>query len=123
MNVLIDSNIVIYSASKNAVELRKWLAKQALFVSLITRLEVLGYHKISEGEIELTEKLFTYCQLISIDTSIIDQAIKFRQLKSMSIGDAIIAATAFELRLPIVTGNTKDFEHIPDLKVINPLEF
>ena len=41
----------------------------------------------------------------------------------MSLGDAIIAATAKKHRLSIVTANTKDFKHIENLEIINPLSF
>ena len=40
----------------------------------------------------------------------------------MSIGDAIIAATARRHDLPLMSANTKDFKHINQLELINPLE-
>jgi len=39
----------------------------------------------------------------------------------MSLGDAIIAGTALEHGLTLVTANVKDFQWIPNLKVINPV--
>jgi predicted nucleic acid-binding protein len=38
----------------------------------------------------------------------------------MGLGDAIIAATALEYDLPLVTRNEDDFKHIAELKIINP---
>jgi toxin FitB len=38
----------------------------------------------------------------------------------MKLGDAIIAATALEHGVPLVTRNVDDFKHIPGLQVINP---
>ena len=38
----------------------------------------------------------------------------------MSLGDAIIAATALELETELITRNVADFSHIPGLKIINP---
>lgn len=40
----------------------------------------------------------------------------------MSIGDAIIAASASQYKLILMTANTKDFNHIEKLKLIDPLE-
>lgn len=39
----------------------------------------------------------------------------------MSIGDAIIAATAIIYELPLATANSKDFKHIENVELINPL--
>lgn len=39
----------------------------------------------------------------------------------MSLGDAIIAATALENDLTLATANIKDFKHIEGLKLINPM--
>jgi toxin FitB len=43
-----------------------------------------------------------------------------RQQKPMKLGDAIIAATAIEYGLKLVTRNTRDFRHITSLQTINP---
>lgn len=37
----------------------------------------------------------------------------------MTLGDSIIAATALVNKLELVTANTKDFDWISDLKVVN----
>ena len=49
-----------------------------------------------------------------------DAVITLRQQKKMSLGDAIIAATALTHALPLVTRNVQDFRHIAGLKLINP---
>jgi len=48
--------------------------------------------------------------------------IQLRQSTSLKIPDAIIAATALDLELPLMTRNIKDFKKVPDLKWINPFE-
>jgi predicted nucleic acid-binding protein len=40
----------------------------------------------------------------------------------MKLGDAIIAATAIELHLILLTRNTNDFKAISGLQIINPHE-
>jgi len=42
------------------------------------------------------------------------------QGRPISTEDAQIAATAVQHHLPLVTRNTRDFELIPDLQLINP---
>jgi predicted nucleic acid-binding protein len=48
------------------------------------------------------------------------RAILLRQQRKMGLADAIIAATALEYGLPLVTRNVRDFNHIADLRLINP---
>jgi len=38
----------------------------------------------------------------------------------MSLADAIIAASALEYGVPLVTRNTADYSHVAGLTVINP---
>ena len=121
MKIILDSNIIIYSLQPRNEKLSKWIEEHSLYVSAITQLEVLGYHKITQDEILFAERYFLNCKMISIQQNIIDKAISLRQEKSMSLGDAIIAATAKEHKLAIVTANTKDFKHIKNLELINPL--
>ena len=40
----------------------------------------------------------------------------------MSLGDALIAATALDHELTFATRNTKDFDWIPNLSLINPFD-
>lgn len=122
MGILLDSNIIIYSLQPQNENLKKWLEGNSLYISAITQLEVLGYHKITHDEIIFTQRYFSNCEIISIQQNIIEKAIALRQSKSMSLGDAIIAATASLYKFTLVTANTKDFKHIEKLKLVNPLE-
>ncbi|MBA3985465.1 MAG: type II toxin-antitoxin system VapC family toxin [Flavobacteriales bacterium] len=119
--VLLDSNIIIYTGLPQYSELRNWLSSNNIAVSDISRLEVLGYHQLVAKDRTYFENLFQQFDLFNINPEIIDLAILFRQKKSMSLGDAIIAATAKVHKLPLATVNTKDFIHLEDITLINPL--
>lgn len=123
MKIILDSNIIIYSLQPQNENLSSWLKDHTLHVSSITQLEVLGYHKITKDEISFAQRYFSNCGIISIQQNIIEKAISFRQVKSMSLADAIIAATAQNHNLPLITANTKDFKHIENLEIIDPLSF
>ena len=45
-----------------------------------------------------------------------------RQQRALSLGDALIAATAIYHGLPLATHNKRDFEWIKSLEVIDPME-
>lgn len=119
---ILDSNILIYAAIDKYAHLREFIQKENPVVSAISKLEVLGYHKLGEEEYQVYYEILEKIQVIEISVTIIEQAIKFRRTKSMSLGDAIIASTAFLHGFTLVTRNTKDFSHIPTLQLFNPFE-
>ena len=117
--LLLDSNIIIGVVKGRF--LVSQLEKPSLIVSEITRLEIFGYHKLQVQEEKHLQQFFRNIDCLSVSKIIINQAIKFRRQKSMSVGDAIIAATAIVYDLPLSTANSKDFKHIENLELINPL--
>ncbi|HET8837794.1 MAG TPA: type II toxin-antitoxin system VapC family toxin [Flavobacteriaceae bacterium] len=120
--VLLDSNIIIYSAQSNQDSLRYWLKNQQLATSIVSKIEVLGYHRISDYEIQMAKYYFSLCHIFKLENDYVNKAIELKQDKKMSLGDAIIAATALKRRLPLVTANTKDFKHIENLEIIDPFK-
>ncbi len=93
-----------------------------MFCSFISRLEVLGIPKLNlEDEIEI-KTFFNDLELVEYNSQIDEIAFSIRKLKSIKIPDAIIAASAIHTNSILVTRNTKDFQHIPNLKLLNPFE-
>ncbi|MCX6152361.1 MAG: type II toxin-antitoxin system VapC family toxin [Ignavibacteriales bacterium] len=122
MSYLLDSNIIIYSAKPQNSFLREFIAKNSPYLSHLSYLEVLGYNLLTKEEKILFEKFFNESRLLPISKEIIDTAISLKQIKKMSIGDSIIAATALKNKLILVTRNSKDFSWINRLRIINPFE-
>ena len=122
--VLLDSNIVIYSTQVEPEYdvLREYLLAHPHCVSLITYVEVLGYHVISEEDLTELRIFFDSTPVLSITTKVAERAVWLRQKRNMKLGDAFIAATALENRLKLVTKNTEDFKWIDSLNLTGPLE-
>ena len=120
--ILLDSNILIYSADEEFSFLRKLFQKPGATVSIISKLEVLGYHKITPKQSIYFYAIFKVIEILPITDDLINQAIKYRLKKSMSVADSIIAATAKLYQCDLYTNNVSDFENIKDFKIINPLE-
>ena len=120
MKVLLVSNIIIYLGSDKAKTIEKFLINKELYVSVITKVETLGYHKISETEKKFLNLVFSKIEVIPLEEEIIEATIKLKQQKKISLGDSFIAATALVNKMPLVTNNTEDFENIKGLKIINP---
>jgi predicted nucleic acid-binding protein len=120
--MLLDSNIIIYSALPHNELLRNFIRVNSPFVSEISRIEVLGFHRLTEHEIDYFGKFFKSTTLLSISEEVITKALSLRQRRKMTLGDSLIAATALVNDLKLVTSNTKDFKWVDELDLINPLE-
>lgn len=120
--MILDNNIIIYSTKPEYDFLREFIAENSPLVSAVSYVEVLGYHKLADEEKELLEEFFDSTQILPISKEVITKAIELRQLKKMTLGDALIAATALVNNLVLVTNNTTDFVWIDELKLFNPLE-
>jgi toxin FitB len=119
---LLDSNILIYATQDDLLPVvRPLLSSNDSSVSEITRLEALGYHKLSAGDKHFLEKTFSTMKVLPITPAIINKAIELRQQRKMSAGDAIHAATALLNNLELNTRNEADFNWIAGLKVVNPI--
>lgn len=48
--MLLDSNIIIYATKPEYTELRQFIAQHTPAISVISYVEVLGYHKLTPSE-------------------------------------------------------------------------
>ena len=87
----------------------------------MSRIEVLGFHRISARERQICEAFFLTVEMLCISDQIADIAVGLRQQRRMGLGDAIIAATALEYSLTLVTRNTSDFQWIDNLDLYDPM--
>ena len=88
-------------------------------VSEITIVEVLGFHKITKHEIKFFETFFQEIKKLAITNKVIRKAVELRQKRKMTLGDALIAASALVYNIPLITQNTNDFMNIDNLQVKN----
>jgi len=117
--ILLDSNIFIYLAS--GMLDRKTVMGKDISHASITKIECLGFSRIHANELLLLEALFSESYDLPLTDGVVEQAIKLRQAKGMSLGDAIIAATALEHDYELWTANVDDFAHIENLRIRNPV--
>jgi toxin FitB len=123
--MLCDSNIVIYAAEPDDSRCLAFASHSDAVIAAVSRIEVLGFPafaRLSRDRQDRLNQIVAAIAEIALTESVIQQAIALRQQKKMSLGDAIIAATAMTHALPLVTRNVDDFRHIAGLKLINPFE-
>lgn len=113
MRYLIDTNILIYfitgSASDEVLMNIKKILISSFFISIISRIEVLGWSKHTEESYRLTNELLKFSTIIPVDEAVANQAIHIRQQTNIKLPDAVIAATALNLSANLVTRNYRDF--------------
>ena len=119
--ILADSNLLIYAIQPEYGALRVWLAASLPKVSAVSVVEVLGYHRLNAAERAALETVFAALDVLYPGPETVLLAVGLRQQRRMSLGDALIAATALEYGLRLATHNLRDFDGIAGLDAYSPL--
>jgi predicted nucleic acid-binding protein len=119
---LLDSNVLIYAIQPQYSALRLWITQNDVVISDVSKVEVLGYHKLSEADKQDFSLLFDLMRSLPLAKPVIQTAVQLRQQRKMSLGDALIAATALTEGLTLATRNIADFAWITGLALFNPVD-
>ncbi|MBC6481570.1 MAG: type II toxin-antitoxin system VapC family toxin [Hormoscilla sp. GM7CHS1pb] len=112
----------MYSAQPENSDLRSFLAEHRPAVSALSYVEVLGYHQLREADSQYFQQFFNDVIILPISQAVLEQAVALRQMRRMTLGDAIIASTALVHGMTLVTRNTDDFRWITQLILLNPFD-
>ena len=118
--MLLDTNIVIYACQPGGEWLAPWTEAPTAAIASVSRVEALGFPGISAEEEAALREFIAASPCYPLDDDVIERAIRLRCMKKMGTADAIIAATALEFTLPLVSRNVDDFKHIAGLEIVNP---
>ena len=118
--MLIDSNIIIYASKPGYEFLHPLMGQTDLAVSVISYVETLGYHQLTESEMRFLTEFFENVNLSPLSDPVLQRAVSLRQTRKIKLGDSLIAATALVAGVTLVTRNTQDFDWIPGLAVLDP---
>lgn len=119
--MILDSNIIVYSAEPQYQTIRDLIARHAPSVSAVSYVEVLGFPQITPAQIQHFTQFFGHAVMHAVDRPVLDGAVALRQQRRMSLGDSIIAATALVHDLTLVTRNVTDFRWINGLRLLDPV--
>lgn len=112
--VLLDTNILIlHIAADPAFSFR---TREAA-VSALTVFEALRFPGMSDAEERSLSSLLADCEILPVTDSIARRAAVLGRNHRGKPVDLLIAATAIEHCLPLITKNTKDFRHVRGLEV------
>ena len=121
-NYLLDSNIIIYSPNPSHAFIPALTQRLTPAVSAISYVEVLGFPKITKAEAQEYLNIFAAAVIFPLHQATLEEAVRLRQQKKMSLGDSLVAATALLHRLPLITRNKTDFIWITGLQVFDPFD-
>ena len=111
-----DTNVFLYLQSGRE-DLINIFNESSVFISVITELELLSFKGLdSTAESELRQSLKS-CFVVDLETPIREKAIELRKNYQLKLPDALIAATAVHLQLPLISAD-KDYTAIEELMFI-----
>ena len=120
---LIDSNAVIdYLAGKlpaSGMKFMDGVINAVPQVSVITKIEVLGYN-IPPAAYQILTDFMNDAVILELTDAVVNQTIALRKQIKIKLPDAIIAATALVNGLELISRNTSDFKNVNGLTVIDP---
>jgi predicted nucleic acid-binding protein len=122
---LLDTNTIIYyleaALPQQAMQQLHKIVDEQPLISVITKMELLGFNTTSLEEQIITETFINASIIFHLDDAIINETIALRKQYRIKLPDAIIAATAIVYDLILLTRNMGDFDKISTMKCIDPI--
>ena len=119
-----DTNITVYYLQQQfSVSAEKFMDELLIeyqpAISVISEIELLCWKSHSEKDEIILRSFIQDAIVIELETSIKLKTAEIRKSTKLKLPDAIIAATAIEFDLILLTRNVSDFNKISSLKFIN----
>ena len=112
----VETNILIYLLSGDNT-LISILNQKQIYISFITEIELLSFADLTVKERNKIVVMLKNFIVMDLNESIKETTIRYRKDFKLKIPDAIIAATANYLNLPLLTADLA-FKSIPELTTI-----
>ena len=115
-NYLLDTNIVLYLLGGDKV-LAGIIGNKTPYLSFITEMELLSNPQMKASEEKHILNFLAECIIIEINPGIKQKAIQIRKLTGLKLPDSIIAASAENENLSLLTADS-DFNKLKSLNIL-----
>jgi len=116
---LLDTNTILdFMGKKLPARSQFFLSEiidEEINISAINKVELLGFSFVEQNLIDFV----SFAEVYPIDDETIDKTIDLRREYKIKLPDAIIAATAIINDFTVITHNTKDFQKITELQIVD----
>lgn len=110
--VLVDTSVMVAHLSNDPVAVQALVGLSGR-VSCITEMELLGWPKLAAKDVMPLRTMLRDLGIVELSEPIKAVAIGIRRERLLKLPDAIIAATAIMLGVPLITGD-KRFQKVAD---------
>jgi predicted nucleic acid-binding protein len=118
----LDTNAIIYYLDEDptVVPLLEPILGQdiAIFVSVVTELELLSHPGLTEEDMAEIQQLLTSVVIFPLESRLAQLAGALRRQYHLKTPDSVVAATALLTRTTLVTRNIRDFQGIDGLSLL-----
>ena len=118
----LDTNAIIYYLDEDptVVPLLEPILGQdiAIFVSVVTELELLSHPGLTEEDMAAIQQLLTSVVIFPLESRLAQLAGALRRQYHLKTPDSVVAATALLTHTTLVTRNLRDFQGIDGLSLL-----
>ena len=118
----LDTNAIIYYLDEDptVVPLLEPILGQdmAIFVSVVTELELLSHPGLTEEDMAVIQQLLTSVVIFPLESRLAQLAGALRRQYHLKTPDSVVAATALLTHTTLVTRNIRDFQGIDGLSLL-----
>lgn len=114
IDFIADTNALLYVFKKNPCMIP--YLQSSIGISVITEMELLSFKNITPNEEDFFKRMIAKCEVISLTNRVKDRAILVRRTYGTKLPDSIVAATAIESGIPLITAD-KGFKKIIELEL------
>jgi len=118
--VLLDTNAFIYFFEGGSKITHLVVNTPEIYFSAISEIELLSATHLTQPEIDSIKAFLVLCHRVELTSEIIDQTIALRRQYRFKTPDAIIAASALNLKIPLVSADM-DFQEVAGLSLISDI--
>jgi len=102
--LFLDTNIIIYFLSGDDT-LTELLEGKSIYISVITKLELLSYRELTDKDVAKLEKFLSECTVVELTSTVQLKTVNLRRKYKLKLPDSIIVASALYLDLPLISSD------------------